>query len=313
MELASRIRHAPAASTRGVLRRQHKVGGGLEAAVRTCGNATTTAAEGAKARPEPGKAESNLEELRTMKAEGKCTRQQAENFVGRTRWLTGQLRARAGTATLQPFSHRASSTDGDTSWTPDLDGSLQFLEVVFDPEFLPEIVLNVNEVEVDDVPCVILLTDSMYEEVVDVWTGEKTGDLLPVGWVAVDQADGEVYTSDEVVPESFYDHFPELKQYVTRGEIVAAIGAFYSAPWLFKGRRVIHFVDNAAALSNLVNGYATKPDMARFVNLFHAALMALEHRVVRRVGPERGKRLGHHDPAGADAPAGRRAAQDLRR
>ena len=116
----------------------------------------------------------------------------------------------------------------------------------------------------------------MYEEVVDPGTGEKTGDLLPVGWVAVDQADGEVYTSDEVVPGWFYDYFPELKQYVTRGEIVAAIGAFYSAPWLFKGRRVIHFVDNAAALSNLVNGYATKPDMARFVNLFHAALMALD-------------------------------------
>ena len=60
----------------------------------------------------------------------------------------------------------------------------------------------------------------------------------------------------------------------TRGEIVAAIGAFYSARKLFKGRRVIHFVDNAAALSNLVNGYATKPDMARLINLFDAALIA---------------------------------------
>ena len=39
---------------------------------------------------------------------------------------------------------------------------------------------------------------------------------------------------------------------------------------------MIHFVDNAAALSGMVNGYANKPDMARLVNLFHVALLALD-------------------------------------
>ena len=57
---------------------------------------------------------------------------------------------------------------------------------------------------------------------------------------------------------------------------MAAIAAFYSAPSLFKGRRVIHFVDNAGSLSHLVNGYANAADSARLVNMFHTALLALD-------------------------------------
>ena len=53
------------------------------------------------------------------------------------------------------------------------------------------------------------------------------------------------------------------------------MGAFFSAPNLFRGRRVIHFVDNAGSLSHLVNGYAGQPDSARIVNLFHIAQAAL--------------------------------------
>ena len=49
-----------------------------------------------------------------------------------------------------------------------------------------------------------------------------------------------------------------------------------SAPLLFAGRRVIHWVDNAGSLSHLVNGYASAPDSARLVNMFHIALLALD-------------------------------------
>ena len=47
-------------------------------------------------------------------------------------------------------------------------------------------------------------------------------------------------------------------------------------PELFRSRKVIHFVDNAGALSHMVNGYAGQPDSARLVNAFHVAIMALE-------------------------------------
>ena len=45
----------------------------------------------------------------------------------------------------------------------------------------------------------------------------------------------------------------------------------YSAPEIFAGRKVVHFVDNAGSLSHLVNGYANAADSAQLVNMFHAA------------------------------------------
>ena len=49
----------------------------------------------------------------------------------------------------------------------------------------------------------------------------------------------------------------------------------YTMPDLVRNRRVIHFVDNSAALGAMVNGYSGKADMARLTNLFHLALVAL--------------------------------------
>jgi len=46
-------------------------------------------------------------------------------------------------------------------------------------------------------------------------------------------------------------------------------------PEVFRGRAVIHFVDNVIALSCLVHGYASKPDCARLVNLYHAQVVGL--------------------------------------
>ena len=53
------------------------------------------------------------------------------------------------------------------------------------------------------------------------------------------------------------------------------VAMLFTMPAVFKDRDIIHFVDNAPALSNLVNGYAGKPDMARLVCMFHVALLAL--------------------------------------
>ena len=63
-----------------------------------------------------------------------------------------------------------------------------------------------------------------------------------------------------------------------QGRRAIAIGVFFSYPQLFKGRRVVHFVDNTVALSAMINGYSGKPDLAHMVNMFHAALIALDMR-----------------------------------
>ena len=46
-------------------------------------------------------------------------------------------------------------------------------------------------------------------------------------------------------------------------------------PALFRGRKVLHFIDNTVALSALVHGYSGKPDLAKSVNVFYLQMPSL--------------------------------------
>ena len=46
-------------------------------------------------------------------------------------------------------------------------------------------------------------------------------------------------------------------------------------PHLLRDRAIIHFIDNTGALSALVHGYASKPDLARLVNVYHVQVVGL--------------------------------------
>ena len=152
--------------------------------------------------------------------------------------------------------------------------SLEFLEVVFSEEFMARVEVRVEHLDVSsELDSLIVFTDaSCHDETVN---GAVTVACL-VSIHVVDQRCGRHHKSHARMPEEYFRHFPELKQYIGRGELAGAIAALFTMPVLFRGRKVIHFVDNAPALSNLINGYSGKPDMARLVNMFHLALLALD-------------------------------------
>ena len=64
-----------------------------------------------------------------------------------------------------------------------------------------------------------------------------------------------------------------------QAELVAAIGAYFSMPITLRARPIIHFIDNTGSLSALVNGYASKSDCARFVNMFHVQLLSMRSKI----------------------------------
>jgi len=67
---------------------------------------------------------------------------------------------------------------------------------------------------------------------------------------------------------------------IMQAELIAAIAAYFTVPDRFRhGREVIHFIDNTGALSALVNGYASKPDCGRLVNIFHILFLGLRARI----------------------------------
>ena len=48
-----------------------------------------------------------------------------------------------------------------------------------------------------------------------------------------------------------------------------------SYPELFRGRKVIHFIDNSGACAALIKGYASAIDCGLIVNAFHAMAISL--------------------------------------
>ena len=73
-------------------------------------------------------------------------------------------------------------------------------------------------------------------------------------------------------------------------EIAAAVGAYRSCPELLRKEAVIHFIDNTGALSNLIHGYASRPDCGRLVNALHLTLASLRTQAwFERVGPVEGE------------------------
>ena len=86
---------------------------------------------------------------------------------------------------------------------------------------------------------------------------------------------GTWYHSSLVVPADFMRTFVERKQYIGQLELLGAVAVYYSAPELFRDRRVIHFIDNASALASIVKGYSSAADSARIVHSFWALICGL--------------------------------------
>ena len=222
--------------------------------------------------PDLVKLREGLRLLELQQLAGKCRQQEASIVVGKWRWMSQQTRNRIGTAALQPWEQRARGNDSTNEWTPAMTASLEFLRIAFSEEFLPRIHLWVFNERALDEPCIILYSDAEHH------FDEATGlHHLTLCWHAYDQADpNKQHASWLEVPQAYMGLFVPRSTYIGQGEEAAAIAAFYSHPALFARRRVIHFVDNVGSLSHLVNGYANAPDSARLVNMFHAALLALD-------------------------------------
>jgi len=72
-----------------------------------------------------------------------------------------------------------------------------------------------------------------------------------------------------ILPQALHDLLVPKKQQIGQCELTAAIATYMSIPDLFKGRDVLHWIDNTSAIACLLHGYSSKPDSARLTNVFH--------------------------------------------
>ena len=175
---------------------------------------------------------------------------------------------RIGRAGGQPLVQRATRDTPPHRWTPGLEHSFKFFEALFS---------NLPHLEIPLVrehrPPVVVYTDASF----DIVESLKSAVL---GFVIVDPVTGMMMHAWVELPQSYYRFFAEGKKtYIMQAELVAAIGAYFSVPMTLKGRPILHFIDNTGGFSALVNGYASKEDCTRFVNMFHIQLLGLRSKV----------------------------------
>lgn len=129
-------------------------------------------------------------------------------------------------------------------------------------------------IEADSRPRAVVYSDAME-------AGQVGSREIRIGFVVL------VVAEDGSIESCFHSHWEipsefvlsmfaaDRRTYIAQAELLAAIVPYYSLPSVIRGRRVLHFIDNTVALSALVNGYASRPDLARMVNAFYVVQLAL--------------------------------------
>ena len=222
--------------------------------------------------PVRDKIDAVLADLRACKARGRLSSGEASSFWGRLGWISSSTYGRIGRAATQCLVQR--SHEDAKEWNDQLDAMLEFLTAILAEGVLPPLESNLIP---GGLAPVIVYTDASFR-----WYQEPGKERIPVailGFYVIDRVTGAELISGLMLPAFFFRFFSDdLETYISQVELVAAIAVYYTLPTLLADRAVIHFIDNFAALSALVHGYASKPDLSRLVNLFHAQIAALRCR-----------------------------------
>ena len=82
--------------------------------------------------------------------------------------------------------------------------------------------------------------------------------------------------ADGVQPKSVVEHFrPDLATYIGQYELLWSAAPMASYPELFRGRTVIHFINNSGACAALIKGYASAINCGLIVAAYHAMAISL--------------------------------------
>ena len=222
-----------------------------------------------RASPTPERVSKLLADIAGCRAADFLSPAHASSLRGKLGFVFGTSYFRFCCAALQPLLQRE-YYESFTSFSPPLCEMHDFLSCV-----LPELPPLDMRLEPDRTPPLVVYTDAMFLE-----RGPLGVPFIRIGWCVFDPITRSSFHSHYELPAWYFALFaPQKKTYIMQGEGVGALAPLLSLPALFRGRSVVQFQDNTAALSALVHGYASKPDMSRIVNVFHMAQFLLGVRV----------------------------------
>ena len=227
-----------------------------------------------------------MQGLREAKRRNLLSSGEAGRIRGKLGWVLSAAYARVGRAAAQPLTEREFSKGVDRSWTRALDEMLNFFEVLLALDERGEPRLPPLEVYIrrHSRRPVLVYSDAMFRRVQpgagELWRDARGSPFSRVGFVVFVPGRDRPLVSRLVLPMWVYRYLSqESATLIQQAELIAAVGVYRTLPELLAGEAAIHFVDNTGALSNLIHGYASRPDCGRLVNAYHLMLADLRCKV----------------------------------
>ena len=187
----------------------------------------------------------------------------AASLRGKLYFAASTAYGKVGRAALQPIIQRQERPGSVHNLTPSMVQSLKFFVTLL--RNMPDREIVLGEAAVRPL---IVWSDASWEKGV--------GQL---GFVVYVPETGEFLHSSSDIPQHILDMFVRNKQKIGQCEILAANVPYYSLPDLFRGRQVVHWIDNTSAISCLIHGYSGRPDSALLVNAFNMFNAGLRCRI----------------------------------
>jgi hypothetical protein len=208
-------------------------------------------------------------DMEDMLQAGRASKTTMEQIVGKLEYTsTSGAAGRFGRAALSMLRSWAQHGFASVPFPEAVELALRFFILVL--PLIPPRVFKLRKVPRSPI---LVYTDARYSP--------NSPEPAQIGIAIFDPEDVEAGApqwrhSDLVISPALMAKFREREQYVGQLEVLGGVAAYTSRPEQFRGRDVVHFIDNTGALFGLSKGYSGDDDSARLIHSFHSVLGAID-------------------------------------
>jgi len=215
--------------------------------------------------PRGEKLEEALEIMRSCRRKDCLDNKSAEICAGKLNFLLSATYGRVGRAATLPLVQRINGgSKGHPNFTKAEHSMVEFFEALL-PNLKPRVV-NLGGEEKGPVVVYSDASSDGKKHKLGIVIFDTNAPLSPPMFAS---SPPPSWALKILKAEYVYEEGEEKVHLICPLELLAAIAVGSTFPDVVKGRRVMLFIDNTAALSSVVYGYTSRPAMALLSNIFH--------------------------------------------
>ena len=217
--------------------------------------------------PREGTIHKIVEMAKPLLAKKTCTPAEAAKPRGMASWAAGSTFGRVGRLGLRALKTRQYQKEAAPSLDEQLQMGLQFLIEVF-PRFGPRTTRAMGPTPHPNV----VYSDVSWPQWVAPEEAVRAGELPRLGWIIFQPGAAPRGFCMELGRGFITALFPRMTQ-IREAEAVAVLAACVLTPEFIRGRELVWFIDNVAALSSVIRGTSRAEDVGHIAACTQVAML----------------------------------------